>query len=907
MADHLIPHFILEQYQRGREKGVFQAATLFIDLAGFTPLTATLMLHQKDGVEVLAEALRSVFAPLVREVYRRGGIIPLFAGDAFTAIFPIVEDTSNSQSFAPHLKSAQQAAACALAIQKRMTHEDGVVSTRYGNFHLAATIGLSYGRVRWGIPGTAALRSFYFCGEAVDNCARAEHLARDGEIVADAHLLAILGTRVVSQSLADANFHRVIDIRTPLPVASQIPRRPSRAELAPFVPKAILDTRGQAEFRNICAVFLSFQEPPTESDLHDFLAAVMNATEQFGGVVNQIDFGDNGGYLLLIFGAPVAHEDDINRATECLLHLRDQNWTLPWRAGVAFGTVWAGTRGGDERAEYGVTGDVVILAHRLFCMAPWHEIWTDSAVYQKLCNSHIFDVLGQQPIKGRGAPQPVYRLLKSSHETTETGLYVPGLLERQPDLMRLESWIQPLHDMRSAGLFLIHGEPGIGKSYLVREFRRRLQDHRDLLWIKCVADSAHKRSFGPFRYALRCYFRERTAQPLVRDAQYNRELFHIALDDLIEALAGKGKRHAGLIAELDRTSSCLAALLDIRWAGSFYESLAPHSRVFAIFNAFQTLVNALAVFQPVVLYLDNVHWFDEESRAMIQILAHGSSDLPTAFLGTTRYSARGVPVQLELDNETSYQEINLSVLSVDGIAQVAAQVIQGDPSPELVIFLAEQTGGNPLFVEQLALDLWERGVIYPQQIDDHLVYGLHKVEFSIPASITSVLVSRLDRLEPAVKGVVQMGAVLGPEFDTAVLSHLVPDDPHLFQKVRSAQLAGIWRADADGTRYFFAHALLRDAAYDMQTRTKLRATHRMAAQAIEKIYQADLSPHAEQLAQHYEQAEDFEAAARWHREVDDQPLPRHPDNSCSDADDAPSVRQTSDEDEVAAAHLYAPH
>ena len=86
---NLIPHFIHQQFRQHNFHGAFQAATLFVDIAGFTSLTETLMQHPKDGAELLTDALNEIFEPLVQLVYAHGGLIPGFAGDAFTAIFPV--------------------------------------------------------------------------------------------------------------------------------------------------------------------------------------------------------------------------------------------------------------------------------------------------------------------------------------------------------------------------------------------------------------------------------------------------------------------------------------------------------------------------------------------------------------------------------------------------------------------------------------------------------------------------------------------------------------------------------------------------------------------------------------------------------------------------------------------------
>lgn len=117
---NLIPYFIQQQFERNVFNGRFQAAALFADISGFTPLTETLMAHQKDGAEALTDALNHIFSPLVAAVYTHDGFITTFAGDAFTALFPLDADTQDAPG---------QAAETAVFIQNFFARE-GVVSTK---------------------------------------------------------------------------------------------------------------------------------------------------------------------------------------------------------------------------------------------------------------------------------------------------------------------------------------------------------------------------------------------------------------------------------------------------------------------------------------------------------------------------------------------------------------------------------------------------------------------------------------------------------------------------------------------------------------------------------------------------------------------------------------------------------
>ncbi len=139
----------------------------------------------------------------------------------------------------------------------------------------------------------------------------------------------------------------------------------------------------------------------------------------------------------------------------------------------------------------------------------------------------------------------------------------------------------------------------------------------------------------------------------------------------------------------------------------------------------------------------------------------------------------------------------------------------------------------------------------------HSSFILHPASLGeeVPASITAVLIARLDRLPAPLKAVVQTAAVLGHEFDVQVLDRMLAGDTAVHAKVRGAEDEAIWSALSD-TRYRFRHALLRDAAYEMQVRARLRDLHARAGAAIEQTYGEVLAPHISDLVYHYGQAGD---------------------------------------------------
>lgn len=846
---HLVPHHILEQYALANWRGECPAVGLFADISGFSAITDALMAHGQHGAEVLVEVMRSVFEPLIHSIYEHDGFVASLAGDAFTALFPL--EASYAWEDNRQRQRVQQALAAALQIQQQMG-ANAQQTTPYGTFSVSAKVGLASGDVRWGIvrseQGDRA--AYYFQGSAVDGCAQAEHQADAGEIILDSELYGHMGEFVTVEPVA--SYYRLLDINAPLPSPVAVDLPPSDADImACFFPQHIISQFHAGEFRQAVCLFVSLPTVRTEAQLGAFVQSLFALQSRYGGLLNRLDFGDKGAYVLLFWGAPVAHENDIERALNFVLDLQTQT-IIPISAGVTYHIAHAGFVGSSLIEEYTCYGRGTNLAARLMMAAPRGEIWLDEAVARRAKARFDLAFEGDLSFKGFAQPQKVYVLLERK-EVIDT-FFLGELVGRQKELDALASFLAPLWHGEYAGNLVIWGEPGIGKSHLVHAFQASAAANRsDVLWAICQTDEMLRESLNPFRYWLRHHLGITEGQSEAR----NKRNFSRKLDALITAV-----QDPQLASELDRTRSFLGSLVDLHWPDSLYEQLGdPQVRYENTLDGLATLFQAESLQQPVVIFLEDAHWLDEESRHFLQRLARaakpsGSRSYPIALIATARREEAG-PSWAE---GLACREIDLAGLARDDLARLAEGLLQGPAAPVLLDLLLDRAEGNPFFAEQIIRYLQEGDLL--EQDDGRWTIGQWRT-VPLPADVRTVLVARLDRLAQEVREVVQTAAVLGREFEVQILARMLKEDVELSRKVIQAEQEAIWSALGE-LRYLFKHALLQDAAYRMQVRARRQALHRLALEALEYLYAEDLNPHFGELGYHAEQAGEPGQAAAWY-------------------------------------------
>lgn len=826
----LVPDIIIENYRAKNYHGSFRAVGMFLDLSGFSNLTDALMKQGQVGAEVLVGLMHDIFDPVVASIFEYGGMIVGFAGDGIMALFP-VKSTDRS--------AALNALAATQAIQHSLS-EHSLRKTSYGLFKFSAKFGLSLGDASWGILHSRDEKTAtcYFRGQAIDAAAAGEHLAQPGDVILSPTLCDLLGGDI--QLSEGASYRRLAGIAVPLPDPTPVvlPRF-DESVLRIFVPENILHRDERGEFRQAVNLFMRFPDLSDDA-LQDFMRILLDLREQYGGLVNQLDFGDKGCNMLMLWGAPIAYENDIGRALNFVLDLKSRV-DFPITAGVTYYIAHAGFIGGKMSESYTCYGWGVNLASRFMTSAPDGAIWVDERVARRIKNRFDYEYHGAQKFKGFETEQKVFTLLgrKQHIETPHQGEFVG----REEELGHLLTFMDPLWRGEFAGAFAIWGEAGIGKSRLVYELGVLLPlEQRNLLWAICHSDQILRHSFNPFRYWLLRYF---GFEPAMNEEEQKRA-FDSHLDALLAHIPDPD-----LAEELNRTRSALGSLLDLEWPDSLYARLDAEGRYNNTVLALIALIKAESLRQPLALFIEDAQFIDEESRALLprlkRALSTGNVNYPVAIICSARRSGSDA-----LFGDTLFDDsMELSALSVQALTSLAEIQLGGAASSELIQLVQERSEGNPFFVEQVLVYLQEEKYIEISEQGWRLVKRLQ--ESSLPADIRALLMARLDQLDANVRDAVQTASVLGREFEVPVLSAILADRPSLNRDLSVAERAEIL-LPLGRERYSFTHGLLRDSAYSMQMSSRRQELHFLAVEALEDIYENEIDHHYGEIAYHAERA-----------------------------------------------------
>ncbi|MCD4707330.1 MAG: tetratricopeptide repeat protein [Candidatus Sabulitectum sp.] len=844
----LIPLFINEQFERNKLSGEFPAATMFMDIAGFTIMTQSLMENGKEGAEVLADAINKVFTPAIDKIYEHKGFVSSFAGDAFTAIFPY--DAAD----------AVDSLAAASGIQK-LFQEGSILRTRFGSFNLSIKIGMSSGPVTWKIISHVTQNAFHFGGKAIRRCIEGERIAIRNEVIFDADILSH------AANCSDIMYHRRQDGFYSLQFASapiykdfetHIPTSRSK-----FIPKTILSMTGRGEFRDIVSCFISFDE---ERDFATGVESVITLAHSYGGYFNKTGFSHDGGMMLVLFGAPVNQGNLYNRSLDFALAVMKIP-RLSARIGLTCGTAFTGFVGSKLRGEYTALGSVVNLSARFIEKKKRVVTYLDQSICRQACSHYRIQELKPRRFKGFKGMIPIGRLIekkKASHGSFYEGVIVG----RQTELNLLSKLLQPVKHGEFGGIIYIYGNPGVGKSRLAYEIIRR----HGIRTFTLQADSILKKPLNPFVYFFNKFFLQNGEYSSGNSkARFRKEYRHLI--NRVKSLPDCEKKR-DVLKELCRIESIIASIIGIFWNESVYDMIAPKDRAVVTQRAIKEFFIACSLLEPIVLVVEDIQWIDNESQKAFEILTRRIDGYPVAVMACSRFDDDGRRPELKADEDVSRHVITLKQLSGNSERKLIEDRLGNKIDNELAVYIQTRTEGNPYYTEQFCLYLRENSIIEIRKGQ----YCLIREPADIPADISMILVSRIDRLSAGLKETVQIASVLGREFEVRVLSTLIEllsttkadESPVLRncdidQLISSGEEKLIWSA-LTALRYLFSHALLRDSAYDMQLRARLRNLHRLAGDAIVKLFPDNRAFYAD-CAHHYEQAENWSKAQEYNWEA----------------------------------------
>jgi predicted ATPase/class 3 adenylate cyclase len=582
--------------------------------------------------------------------------------------------------------------------------------------------------------------------------------------------------------------------------------------------------------------FAERMDPETVKSLVDrALMRLGQEVERYGGTVDKY-IGDN---VMAIFGAPVAHEDDAERAVRAGLGMQaamaEVNEGLPdsvhfaLRVGLNTGEVIAGAVG----AAYTVIGDTVNVASRLQSVARPGSVTVGARTMRATAAAVEYEELTPFELKGKAEPVPAWEAvgLIAEHALGRVAAASESpLTGRQQELSALEAIYDRVVQEGSSHLVTVVGEAGVGKSRLLREFEHRLAKHASAPTLRTGRSLPY--GSGIVFWALGEVLR---AECGIVDSDSSEQAWQ-KLRSYVGDLIGKRDDYS------DREAALIGRLLGVEVPGELVpDEDDPERMREAFLAALRRGIEMMATRRPLVIAFEDIHWADDGMLDAIEHLAQWVR-APLMLVCLARDEL--------LDRRPSWgggrrsaTQMMLSPLSDEhSRALVRALLPEGH---EVVPAVAARSGGNPLFAEEMARRIVEEGTIEAGELPD---------------TVQAVLAARLDSLEPFERRLVQQASVVGRTFpEEALVSLARSEGRDLGSALVSLQEKDILGPASDGPligerELAFKHVLIRDVAYGMLPKAVRSRKHFEVGAFLEERARDRTDEFAALLAEHYGRA-----------------------------------------------------
>lgn len=612
----------------------------------------------------------------------------------------------------------------------------------------------------------------------------------------------------------------------------------------------------QVERRRLTVMFCDLVGSTALSERLDpeDLRSLMQAYQQMcGAVVAQHDghvaqyLGDG---LMIYFGWPKAHEDDAERSVRAALDIIAQvkaiaaPLPLQVRVGIATGPVVVGdTGGGDASIPKTAIGPTPNVAARLQALAQPDQIVIATTTQRLLGHLYAYDDLGEQALKGLTSPVRAWRVIGARGEVSRFDAMrgsegFTELIGRDAELALLQQRWQLARQGQGQAV-LVRGEPGIGKSRLLRALR----DH-------VVADG-----HSLLRYDCAPHFRNSALYPVT--AQLRRAA-NLAPDDAATVRLDKLQALLAL-AQCDAAEplALLATLLNIPLDGRVPPvDMTPQLQRQQTYQALEDLLHGMAQRQPILLVVEDAHWADPSTLEFLGRLLGRIASWPVLLVITFRPVFESPwPPQAHVAN------VLLARLGREDSMRLMRDVADHKALPAVLLEqIAAKTDGVPLFVEELTKTLLEAGILRDEG-DRYVLTGAH-LQIQVPHTLHDSLMERLDHLGH-VKDIAQTCAAIGREFSFDFLQAVSSSiESRLRDALAQLSEAGLiyGMPDAPTETYAFKHALVQEVAYSTLLRQERQSLHGRIALTIEQRLPETATTHPELLAHHHAEAGNKAAA-----------------------------------------------
>jgi class 3 adenylate cyclase/tetratricopeptide (TPR) repeat protein len=921
---------------------ILRGCLLFSDVSGFTALSERLAALGPEGAEHLTGFINRYFTTMIDIIAWSNGTLLKFAGDATLIYFPEQENGDH----------ARWAARAGLRMLRAMSDFKDI-QTPLGTVSLSMKLGMAAGEFLAASIGAPKRMEYALIGETVAQTMQAEGNSSSGSLVMNRDAADILRDKYELDEVKSGFFRLspgpdakldTFEIRpekrrarSTIPwdasiedLAAEIHTSLTKIQsLAPYLASELLDRivshasqrQVGSEYRPTVVIFCNFSGPEAlletwGSDgaqrvtglLSAYFSDMNEAISRFGGIVSRIDPYSKGTKLLALFGAPVAHEDDPQRAVSAALAMNtalqalNRRWAqklirhlppgfsqnlIQHRIGITLGETFAGQAGSSTRREYTVMGDEVNLAARLMSVAEPGQILVSEKVLERVNTFYVSRKLPPVRVKGKKKPIPIFQIDGPREGTLLSRIHArQALVGRTAELTQAAEIFERTRNGHG-GLLYLTGPAGIGKSHLADTLARQaLVNAWQMEAFQC-------RSYQ-FEQQNACWSGLTRAlagitpldHPLIQTEKLERltkELSltpaeHSALTDLLDLrqaqLENRDKTLTGgddllRIIERGRTSrktsnlDVFEKLDDFKAASPSDTTPLPDRQTARQQSALTTLLGNLSKSAPLLVFFEDIHWMDEASRQTLLELSQSLANKPVLFLLAGRPHV-GLPEGLP--------SLELAPFSREETSAMAAAIL----TEGLTDIIHEQSNGSPLFVEEIS-----RWIKRTQGIDEA---GLKNI---LQASdiLQKLVLSTLESLPEAQREIARLASVVGVEFRRSDVEALLQDslDPvSLTGYLRSLSQSRLIELNEAGIdpRYTFEQTIFREILYTSLPFERRRELHTLMAEHIknrssrrqlrDKIGAflddaSDTKPQrstAEMLAYHYEMSEQWLDAAQ---------------------------------------------
>lgn len=609
--------------------------------------------------------------------------------------------------------------------------------------------------------------------------------------------------------------------------------------LAP--PDPLPDTSEQAERKSVTILCCAVAAPTSASGrvdldaLHSLLLTVhalaQEVVQQYGGQLYPVV----GERLMAMFGVPVAHEDDARRAVRVALELRRRvsaqrlggtsGAALPLRLGLHTGLVMVGgiRNGGETGTAVTVVGDVVSVATLLQERAKPGTIVCSDATARLLQGLVRLEPRGPLQDPSQPGALETYTILarhgRRSPVEPPRGRVLSPFVGREREMTTLHALLTQVEEGRGQVVGVV-GEPGLGKSRLLYEFRRSLGEREHRLAYR----AGRCQSYGSTTPYL----------PVLELLRYHCGITPTDTPENVTAKIHRGLQGVGMDSET--WAPVLLYLLGLQADVSGLAELSPEARKARILTALTQMCLQGSRRQPFILEIEDLHWIDASSDECLTALVERMAGAPLMVLVTYRPGYRPAWMDHSYVTQLALQPL----IRKDSLQVVQAVLPTAAFTTPFVPPLLRKAEGNPFFLEELAHAVAEQGTETPAS--------------AVPDTVQAVLLSRIDRLSPTAKRLLQAAAVIGKDVALPLL-HLVTEVPEqsMERELGSLQAAEfLYETQASPLpMYTFKHALTQEVTYQSLGRQARQQYHARVAQGLEAKFPDVVESQPELLAQHY--------------------------------------------------------